>query len=117
MAKIPSDAFDYYLGLGPSRSYAAVAARYGCTKRAVTKAAVREGWQERLTKIESAARERSDTKAVETIEAMNTRHLKILQIIQSKALEALRSVSLQDAMSADPSDNGRIDDDPASSGE
>ena len=100
MAKLPSDAFDYYLGLGPSRSYTAVGTRYACTKRAVTKAAVRDGWQARLAKIESTARERSDSKAVETIEAMNTRHLKILQIIQGKALDALRTFSLQDAMAA-----------------
>lgn len=100
MAKIPTDTFDYYVGLGPSRSYQAVASKFGVTKRAVTKHAVRDGWQERLAKIEAQARERSDTKIVETLEGMNTRHLKMLQVVQGKALEALRQYALKDAMEA-----------------
>ena len=42
--KILSDAFEYYVALGPGRSYRTVAERCGVTKRAVTKHAAREGW-------------------------------------------------------------------------
>ncbi len=55
-AKIPPDAFEYYLGLGPGRSYGAVAEEYGVTKRAVTKLAARENWQQRIHKIERKPR-------------------------------------------------------------
>ncbi len=97
-AKIPPDAFEYYLGLGPGRSYGAVAENYGVTKRAVTKLAAREKWQERILKIERKARRASDDKAAETLEQMNDRHLKSLRVIQGKALEALKAMPLNTAM-------------------
>ena len=75
MAKIPTDAFDFYFSLGPGRSYQAVADKVGVSKRAVTKCADREGWQARLHDLERKARERSDDKIVESIDAMNSRHL------------------------------------------
>ena len=65
-AKIPPDAFEYYLGLGPGRSYGAVAEKYDVTKRAVTKLAAREKWQERILEIERKARRASDDKAAES---------------------------------------------------
>ena len=43
--KIPPDALEYYLGLGPDRSYQKVADHYGVSKRAVTKLAARERWR------------------------------------------------------------------------
>ena len=47
MAKrIPPDAFEQYHALGPSRAYATLAERYGVSKQAVAKLAVRERWQE-----------------------------------------------------------------------
>ena len=46
--KIPEEAFEFYVGLGPHRSYQAIADHYGVTKRAITKVAVRDGWTERL---------------------------------------------------------------------
>ena len=98
--KLPTDAFDVYVSLGPSRSYATVAKQFGVTKRAVTKLAAKEGWQGRLAQLEAKARERSDTKIVETLESMNGRHLKMLQVIQGKALEALKAFPLRDAMTA-----------------
>jgi len=53
--KIPHDAFDFYFSLGPERSYQRVASRYEVTKRAVTKLAARERWQERLERVEAEA--------------------------------------------------------------
>lgn len=99
-ARIPADAFDFYASLGMARSYQAVAEKYGVSKQAVTKHAVQHRWAERLTAIEQRARERSDQKLQETIEELNERHLKMLRIIETKALEALRVMPLDSAMDA-----------------
>jgi hypothetical protein len=98
--KLPIDAFDAYYALGPGRSYQAVATKYGVSKRAVVALAVREAWQQRIVDLERKARERVDTKVVETIEAMQEKHLKTLQVVLGKALEALRSMPLTSAMEA-----------------
>jgi len=98
--KIPPDAFHFYLGLGPERSYQAVADRYGVSKRAVTKLATRERWQDRVVELEAKARAGAEQKALESLEAMNLRHLRSLKVIQGKALEALRSMPLESAMEA-----------------
>jgi hypothetical protein len=73
--RIPTDAFEYYLGLGPSRSYQAVAEKYDVSKRAVTALASREGWQVRMGKIEREAREKTDSRAVEALDAVREKHL------------------------------------------
>ena len=98
--KLPPDAFDSYLAMGLARSYAAVAKRYGVSKVTVTKRATKEGWQKRVLEIEAKARVASDEKAAETMEAINIRHLRSARVIQSKALEALKSMSLGTAMDA-----------------
>ena len=98
--KIPPDAFSYYVSLGVSRSYQAVARHYSVAKASVTKVAMREGWQRRIQEIETRARTASDERAVETLEAVNGRHLKAMRVVQGKALEALRTMSLADAMDA-----------------
>ena len=98
--KIPPDAFHFYLGLGPERSYQAVADRCGVSKRAVTKLATRERWQDRVVELEAKARAGAEQKALESLEAMNLRHLRSLKIVQGKALEALRSMPLSTAMEA-----------------
>lgn len=98
--KIPPDAFEFYFGLGTTRSYQAVADHYGVSKRAITKVATRDGWQQRVDEREEKAREAIDKKAVETLEAMSSRHLKSLRVIQGKALESLKGSSLKSAMDA-----------------
>ena len=98
--RIPPDAFDFYFSLGSDRSYKSVADRYGVSKRAITKVAAREGWQQRAADLESQVREATDKKTVETREQMNSRHLKSLKIIQGKALEALRSMPIESAIDA-----------------
>ena len=97
-SKIPEDAFDFYLGLGPSRTYAAVAARFRVSLRGVTKRALKDGWQARIAKIEAAARAKADEKSAESIEAINTRHLQMLRAIQAKALQGLSAMRLDSAM-------------------
>ena len=98
--KIPPDALEYYLALGADRSYQKVADHYGVSKRAVTKHAARDRWQDKLIEFERKAREGAEKRALESLEGMNLRHLKSLKIIQGKALEALRSMPLATAMEA-----------------
>ncbi len=99
-AKLPSDAFDYYFALGTERSYQAVADHFGVSKTAVVNKANKERWQGRVERLEAKAREAADQKNAESLEQMNTRHLKAFKVIQGKALEALRSMSLDSAMDA-----------------
>ena len=98
--KIPPDALDYYVSLGPDRSYQRVAEQYGVSKRAVTKRAARDRWQDKVIELERRARDGADKKAVESLEAMNLRHMRSLKVVQVKALEALRAMSLSTAMEA-----------------
>ena len=98
--RIPPDAFDIYYAMGATRGYKGLAQRFGVSKRSIVKVATKEKWQERITELERKARERSDNKLLESIEAMHTRHIKTLQAVHAKALEALRSMPLDSAMQA-----------------
>jgi len=98
--KLPPEAFDYYVNLGSSRSYAEVARKYNCAKKSVTKKAVKERWQERVQEIEAKARESAEAKAADSLENLNTRHLRTLRFIEAKAIEALKSMPLRSAIDA-----------------
>ncbi len=96
-ARIPPEAFETYVRLGPGRSYRQVAERYGVSKRAVTSFAAREQWPERLAKVDSEARVETDKRAVDGLTEMNQRHTKIAKALQGKALEALKNMPLESA--------------------
>ena len=98
--KIPDDAFELYVGLGTERSYQSVADHYEVTKRAITKHAVKEGWSERLAKIEAEARERSDKRLVDTIDDIRSRHLKTLKAMHARAVTGLQQFPLNSGMEA-----------------
>jgi len=98
--RLPIDAFAQFVAMGPQRSYAALARQLGVTKRSVSRLAVRDQWQERLDKIESDARIQLDAKLAESIQAVNSRHVKTARLIMAKGIEALRSMPLQSAMAA-----------------
>ena len=98
--KLRPEAFSFYISVGPRRSYTAVGEKFGVSKRSVTSLAKREDWQRRVEEIDRKARESTDKRAVETIEEMNTRHLKSMKIVQGKALEALKARSIESAMDA-----------------
>ena len=98
--KIPDDAFDYYVGLGVNRSYEKVAAKYGTSKRGVVKHASREGWSQRLAKIERDAREKGDQKLTETLGEMRNRHLTTLRAMNARVINALREYPLSTGMEA-----------------
>ena len=98
--KLPAEAFEFDVGLGPQRAYTAVAKEFGCSKVAVVNMAKRENWQGRLQAIEQKARAESDKKAAETYEEIRERHLRAARIMQAKAIEKLKGSSLDTAMDA-----------------
>lgn len=98
--RLPPEAFDVYVSLGPGRSYESVAQHFGVSKRTVTNRALQESWQDRLVVLERKARERSDAVLVTAISEMTERHLKTLKVIQRKALETLAALPLSTAMHA-----------------
>ena len=100
MKKIPPDAFNFYFSLGPSRSYQAVAEKYGVTKRAVTNLAKRQSWQQRLVEIEAKAREEADKKNAQTLKAIHERQLQSLRLVQRRAIERLRETPIETAVEA-----------------
>ena len=77
-----------------------MADHFGVAKKTVTKHAVKEKWQPRVEELEAKATERSTARMVESLEEMNLRHMKALRAVQGKAIEALRSFSLESAMEA-----------------
>lgn len=96
--RIPENAFEIYQSMGEERSYEALADRLGVTKRAVTKAAAREQWQERLSSIQARAREAADQASVDVRKEAAERHLKVARFIQSRSIEALKSMPIESAM-------------------
>ena len=98
--RLPDEAFTYYVSLGPSRSYSAVAENYGVNKKTVTRAAVAQRWQERLADAETEARDNAQRKLVESLDEVNERHLRMLRAVQQRALETLRSMPLKTAIDA-----------------
>jgi hypothetical protein len=98
--RLPLEAFAYYLSLGPSRSYEAVAAEYDVSRQAVHQRATRDHWQPKLERIEERVAERAERKAEETIEAMNVRHIRALRRIQEKAEDALEREDFDNASDA-----------------
>ena len=98
--KLGEDAFAFYAGLGMGRSYERVAQEFGTSRRTVTKAAKRQNWPERVQEIDRLARVKLEQNAVESLELMNERHLKVAKYIQKKALDTLQSLPLNSAMNA-----------------
>lgn len=98
--KIPIDALQYYIALGPGRSYQAVADHCQVSKQAVTSLAKRERWQERVRELEQKTLERVEKKVAETVEDMTGRHIKMLHTIAVRALETLKQLPLETAAQA-----------------
>ena len=96
--RIPDDAFEYYVSLGPDRSYQSVADHYEVTKRGVVKAAARDGWTSRLEAIEQETRERLDKRIGDSLEEMRARHIKLLRAVASRAAKAIQEFPLTSGM-------------------
>lgn len=97
MARLPENAFDVYVSLGPERSHRAVAEHFGVSKRTVTKRAMNENWTDKLLKIQLDVRSRADERIMENLDDMNLRHLESLWAVQRKALERLRKLDFKTA--------------------
>ena len=100
MPRLPSDAFERFLALGPSRSYSKLATALGVSKRSITARAGKEGWQERLAHIEDESRRKTETKAVEDGAAMDERHLRICRAMEMRAVQALQAMPITSAAAA-----------------
>lgn len=98
--KLPADAFNFFLGLGSTRSLQAVAAHFGVSRQAVAKRAQREDWAAMVAKADAEVRDRGRQDVLESMHAVNERHLKTLQVIQRKALETLKAMPLGSAIDA-----------------
>ncbi len=94
--RLPADAFGYYASLGEKRSYQSVGDHYGVSKRAVSKKASAEEWQTRLKAMEQEVRAHADSKAVDVLEAMQTRNVLSLGDLQ----EAVRQIMTPRRMKA-----------------
>ena len=100
MQKLPHDAYEYYLALGSDRSYQAVADHFGVRKQTVTSRAVSEKWQERVEKVERAAREEAERELQRQLVEGKKLHFKTCRAILSKAVETLKAVPMTSAMDA-----------------
>lgn len=98
--KIPGDAFDFYVGLGPTRSYQAVADRYGVTKRAVVKYSSKDRWTERLREVHEKARAESDKSLADELVEVRDRHKKMLRAMATRALTGLKDYPLRSGIEA-----------------
>ncbi|NOT30132.1 MAG: hypothetical protein HOP15_06770 [Planctomycetes bacterium] len=96
--RLSDSAFEFYVGLGPPRSYQAVAQKYGVTKRAVVKHASRDKWSERLEKIEEEARAESDKRLATDMAEMHERHKRMLRAVASRAIAAIKEHPLSSGM-------------------
>lgn len=97
-ARIPANAFEVYVSLGPERSYQHVADQLGVNKRSITKLAKRQRWAERVAKIEREAQERVDAKLTDDLEEMKLRHRKLVKAITARAAKAITELPLATGM-------------------
>jgi hypothetical protein len=94
--KIPPEAFELWVNLGPKRTYRQVAQHYGVTHHGVRKRATEDGWQKRLAEIEKKADEKRDEHLAETKEQMDDRHLKMCRMVMAKAMKTLMGKEIPD---------------------
>jgi hypothetical protein len=98
--RVPYDIFERYVALGPGRSCRELARQCGVSKRAITRRARAEDWNRRLGKIEAAATVKIEEKLIDDLASMDARHLKMVAVLQSRALEALRAMPIHSAAAA-----------------
>ena len=98
--KIPPEALTYYVGLGAGRSYQKVADKYGVSKRAVTKLAAKERWQEKVAEIEHQARESAEEKAKSEIEAAYAQQIVGVKLLFRRGVEALKTMAIDNPADA-----------------
>ena len=95
---LPADAFTYYVGLAPVRSYQMVADHFDVAKRTVLRTAKRENWKARLAAIEAEVRAATDKALIEQLSEMRERHWKMLRAMASRAAKAMSEHPLETGM-------------------
>jgi hypothetical protein len=82
-AKLPHDAFEFYLALGTGRGYQAVAEHFGVSN-----------WPRQVADREKDVQARVAQNADAVLDDVVERHLKLVRFVQRKALEKLRSLPM-----------------------
>ena len=100
MSKLDEGGFEFYVGLGPSRSYEAVAQRFAVDKRTVVRHAAKEQWAERLAKIHEETRAATDKKLADSLLEMQDRHTKLLRGMATRVAQAIKEYPLTNCMDA-----------------
>ena len=96
--KIPENAFEIYVAMGPDRSYQALADKLGVDKRSVVRLAAKENWAGRLAKIQEEARSATDKKLVSDLQAVRERQLQQARFLQGQALKAMKDLTPKEAV-------------------
>lgn len=100
MAKLPSDAFGFYVGLGDDRSFEKVGKHFGVSKRAVTKKAKKERWTEQLEEMEALARKKARDQMQESLDERTSRHWKLARGAMSRAAQGMHDYPITNGMDA-----------------
>lgn len=104
-------AYAYFHGLGPTRTFAAVAERFGVSDTAVRVHAkpgadFPEGWEQRSAEADRRRNGQLERKAEQGLERRNERTLAFIEAYREKALEALvdEDGKLKQDVAIDPDD-------------
>lgn len=95
--KVPDDAFERYVALGPDRSYQLLAEKLGVDKRSIVRMATREKWTERLAKIQEEARAATDKKLVSDLQAVREQQLREVRFMRSEILRGMKGLTPEKA--------------------
>lgn len=87
--KLPSNAFELYVALGPTRSYRTIAEQFSCDKKTVLRYARNENWQEKLRHIEAEAWARKEMTLAERMAESNQKTLEICCKLRERCLTVL----------------------------
>ena len=96
--KVPENAFETYVAMGPDRSYQALADKLGVDKRSIVRAASKEKWAERLAKIQEQARAAMDKKLVVELQEVREQQLREVRYLRSEALKAMKGFTPEKAV-------------------
>ena len=92
--KLPTEAYEYYIAIGPKRSYSAVAKRYGVSKRSVTKRARRDKWQDRVIAFNAAAANAEQQPETLAVESRQAERVHLIQEAMHEVLTPVRVKAL-----------------------
>lgn len=89
------EAFAMYRDMGTERSIRAVSLKLGKSKTLIDRWSREKSWVERVRAYDNELAKEAKEKAVREHKAMTERHISIAMQIQKKALEALKSLSVE----------------------